>query len=166
MSIDTPEQTSAANIELQLLDWSDAKSLAKVIRTTVFIQEQQVPETEEWDDEDSSSLHIVAILNDKAVATARLTQEGKIGRMAVLKQHRQQGIASMMLNKLIEVAKQLKHQQITLWSQTYAQGFYKKHGFVAHGEEFLDAGIPHIEMHMDGNIPIDEEKKSLLGKTL
>jgi len=146
MSIDTPEQTSAANIELQLLDWSDAKSLAKVIRTTVFIQEQQVPETEEWDDEDSSSLHIVAILNDKAVATARLTQEGKIGRMAVLKAYRKQGIGSMMLVKLIEIAKPRGLQHITLWSQTHAQRFYKKHGFITYGDEFLDAGIPHIKM--------------------
>ena len=164
--MDNSDYIPSADLELQLLHWSDAKPLAAQIRRTVFIEEQQVPESEEWDEEDDSSLHIVVIKGGDAVATARLTQEGEIGRMAVLKQHRQQGIASMMLNKLIEVAKQLKHQQITLWSQTYAQGFYKKHGFVAHGEEFLDAGIPHIEMHMDGNIPIDEEKKSLLGKTL
>jgi GMP synthase (glutamine-hydrolysing) len=140
-----------AGIELQLLDWADAKPLAAQIRRTVFIEEQQVPESEEWDDQDKSSLHIVAIKDDEAIATARLTQEGKIGRMAVLNNYRKQGIGSMILVKLIDVAKQQGHQQIKLWSQTYAQGFYKKHGFVAQGNEFLDAGIPHIEMHLNIN---------------
>jgi GMP synthase (glutamine-hydrolysing) len=137
-----------ADIELQLLDWADAKPLAAQIRRTVFIEEQQVPESEEWDDEDEPALHIIAIKDGEAIATARLTQEGKIGRMAVLKQHRQQGIASMMLLSLIEAAKQQGQQEIKLWSQTHAQAFYQKHGFVVYGEEFLDAGIPHIEMRL------------------
>lgn len=149
--IDKQAQTPPAEIELQFLDWTDAKQLAKPIRTTVFIQEQQVPESEELDDEDKVSLHIVVIKDGEAVATARLTQNGKIGRMAVLKDSRKQGIGSMMLIKLIELAKQQGHQQIKLWSQTYAQGFYQKHGFIAYGDEFLDAGIPHIEMHLNIN---------------
>lgn len=144
--VDTAKYTPPAGIKLQLLHWTDAKPLAKPIRTCVFIQEQQVPESEEWDNEDDSALHIVALKDGEAIATARLTKEGKIGRMAVLKEYRKQGIGSMMLLKLIEVAKQQGHQQIKLWSQTYAQGFYQKHGFKAYGEEFLDAGIPHIKM--------------------
>lgn len=151
MSIDKPQQTPPASIELQILDWADAKSLAKPIRTTVFIQEQQVTESEEWDNEDKSATHLVVIKDDKAIATARLTQKGKIGRMAVLKAYRKQGIASMMLVKLIDLAKQQGQQQIKLWSQTHAQGFYKKHGFIAQGNEFLDAGIAHIEMHLKIN---------------
>jgi GMP synthase (glutamine-hydrolysing) len=135
-----------AGIELQLLDWAEAKPLAAQIRQTVFIKEQQVPKSEEWDNQDESARHIVAIKEGETIATARLTLEGKIGRMAVLKDYRKQGIGSMMLIKLIEVAKQQGHQQIKLWSQTYAQGFYQKHGFIAYGEEFLDAGIPHIAM--------------------
>jgi len=151
MSIDSPEQTPPANIELQRLDWAKAKPLAKPIRTTVFIQEQQVPESEEWDNEDKSATQLLVIKDGKTVATARLTQTGKIGRMAVLKAYRKQGIGSMMLNSLIDLAKQQGQQQIKLWSQTHAQGFYQKHGFVAHGNEFLDAGIPHIEMHFKIN---------------
>lgn len=138
-----------ADIELQLLEWNKAKPQAEQIRRTVFIEEQHVPESEEWDDEDDTALHVLVIKNGKAIATARLTQTGKIGRMAVLKQHRQQGIASKMLVKLIEAAKQQGHQQLKLWSQTYAQGFYQKHGFIRYGDEFLDAGIPHVEMHMN-----------------
>ncbi len=135
-------------IELKKLNWHDAQTLAKPIRISVFIQEQYVPEAEEWDDEDSSSLHIIVIKNGETVATARLTENGKIGRMAVLKGYRKQGIGSMMLAELIKVAKQRKLSEIKLWSQTHAQDFYKKHGFIAKGDEFLDAGIPHIEMRL------------------
>jgi predicted GNAT family N-acyltransferase len=131
-----------------LLDWADAQVLAKPIRTSVFIQEQHVSEREEWDDEDSTALHVMAFKDGEPVATARLTQKGKIGRMAVLKTHRKQGIGSMMLVKLIAAAKQRGLQDIKLWSQTHAQAFYKKHGFIAQGDEFMDAGILHVEMRL------------------
>ena len=142
----TPSSSKQNKIKLIKLDWAYAETLAKPIRTNVFIKEQNVPEVEEWDDEDSSSLHIIAIKNGEAVATVRLTQAGKIGRMAVLKAHRKQGIGSTVLIELIKEAKQRGLKEIKLWSQTHAQDFYKKHGFVVCGDEFLDAGIPHIEM--------------------
>jgi len=143
------EYTTQTNITLIQLDWADAQALAMPIRKSVFIEEQQVAESEEWDDEDNSATHIIAIKNGQAVATARLTQKGKIGRMSVLKAHRKQGIGSMMLVELINTAKQEGLQDIKLWSQTHAQTFYKKHGFIACGDEFLDAGITHIEMRLN-----------------
>ncbi len=145
---DKNEHIMQATIQLLQLDWAEAQSLAKPIRTSVFINEQHVPEAEEWDDDDATALHIIVIKNSEVIATARLTQQGKIGRMAVLKDHRKQGIGSMMLTELIKVAKQRELKEIKLWSQTHAQDFYKKHGFIAQGDEFLDAGIPHIEMRL------------------
>jgi predicted GNAT family N-acyltransferase len=142
------EHTTHAKVKLMLLDWPDAQALAKPIRISVFIEEQHVPELEEWDDEDSVALHVLALNDGEPVATARLTQKGKIGRMAVLKAHRKQGIGAMMLVKLIEVAKQRGLQEVKLWSQTHAQAFYKKYGFTALGDEFLDAGISHVEMRL------------------
>lgn len=144
----TKTEHTTQDIKLLQLNWVEAQALAKPIRTSVFIEEQHVAEAEEWDDEDSTALHIIVIKNGEAVATARLTQQGKIGRMAVLKAHRNQGIGSMMLLALINAAKQRGQQDIKLWAQTHAQAFYQKHGFVAHGDEFLDAGIPHVEMRL------------------
>jgi len=71
--------TTQENIKLMQLNWVEAEALAKPIRIAVFIEEQHVPESEEWDDEDRSAQHIIAISNGKAVATARLTQKGKSG---------------------------------------------------------------------------------------
>jgi predicted GNAT family N-acyltransferase len=140
------ENSEHESITLLRLHWEQAESLAKPIRRSVFIEEQQVDEFEEWDDEDKSALHIIVLKNQRAIATARLTQKGKIGRMSVLKAYRQQGIGSMMLLELIAVAHVKGLKIITLWAQTHAKGFYHKHGFVEHGEEFIDAGILHIKM--------------------
>jgi predicted GNAT family N-acyltransferase len=140
--------TIETNLELIQLSWTDAKTLAMPIRRKVFIEEQQVSEAEEWDDDDDSAIHIVVIKNGQAIATARLTQKGKIGRMSVLQSHRQQGIGSMMLVELINAAQQRGLKNIKLWSQNHAQAFYKKHGFIAYGDEFLDAGILHIAMRL------------------
>ncbi len=142
------KQPSADNIKLQLLDWQQAKSVAKMIRRTVFIVEQQVPESEEWDNEDNTALHVLAFLKGKPVGTARLTKAGKIGRMAVLKAYRNQGIASLMLSKLINVAKLQGLTTIALHAQTHAQRFYAKRGFVADDDTFLEAGIEHIKMQL------------------
>ena len=54
-----------------------------------------------------------------------------------------------MLDRLIEVAKQSKFERVTLNAQRSAEGFYAKHGFIAQGNEFMDAGISHIAMQLD-----------------
>ena len=136
------------NMDIQLLEWTRAKPLAQPIRMQVFIQEQQVPESEEWDRWDDFSVHCVAIVNGAAVGTARLTRNCTIGRMAVLKNHRQQGIGSAMLKELIDEAKGRGMTQLSLNAQTQAQDFYTRHGFVVAGEEFLDVEIPHINMQL------------------
>ena len=33
-----------------------------------------------------------------------------------------------------------------LHSQSHAKAFYERHGYVVEGEEYLEAGIPHIAM--------------------
>ena len=59
----------------------------KKIRTTVFIEEQNVPEELEWDEYDDTSTHFLAYYNDTPVGTARLLKDGHIGRMAILKDY-------------------------------------------------------------------------------
>ena len=119
------------------------------IREAVFIKEQNVPEVDEWDNDDEHALHLIASLDGNAIGTARLTPKGTIGRMAVLKSFRNQGVGSAMLDRLIEVAKQSKFESVTLNAQRSAEGFYAKYGFTAQGDEFIDAGIPHIAMQLD-----------------
>ena len=136
----------------KIADWSklDEQEAIKAIRQAVYIIEQSVPEELEWDDYDSTSQHLlVSGKREENIATARMYIEkgaAHIGRMAVLKPYRQQGIGSLMLVTLLEQAAINNVKEIKLNAQTAAIGFYQRYGFATIGNEFQDAGIPHYKM--------------------
>jgi len=126
----------------------DCKDQLSDIRRQVFICEQNVPEELEWDEFDSQAQHVIALNSQKkAVATGRIKADGHIGRMAVLKSYRQQGIGSKILLALLDIAHDKKLETVYLHAQTSAIVFYEKFGFSCSSEEFLDAGIPHKSMY-------------------
>ena len=143
------------NWHARIANWSklDEQAAIKSIREQVYIIEQNVPVELEWDELDKDCLHLlVSGDNTSNIATARMYTEGamaKIGRMAVLKPYRQQGIGSLMLKTLLEQAKENGVKNISLNAQTVATGFYQRHGFSTIGNEFQDAGIPHFKMIMN-----------------
>ena len=96
---------------------------------------------------DESASHVIAVDEQGAViGTGRLLADGHIGRMAVIQPWRQQGVGSALLQALCTLAENRGLQDVFLSAQTHAVGFYRRHGFVVHGDEFLDAGIPHLNM--------------------
>ncbi len=135
-------------LRIELLPWDKARAHAAPIRFTVFVEEQGVPLEIELDDQDRHSIHIVAFDDENPVATARLLPDGHIGRMAVLKNWRGQGIGGAMLDRLIEAARQRGDHEVALSSQIQAVGFYRARGFVAEGNEYLEAGIRHQSMRL------------------
>lgn len=144
------------------VNWQDAKKVLQFIRRRVFIEEQSVPEELEWDGLDNDCIHIlVRDDNNEPLATARILNNGHIGRMAVLKPYRYQGIGSAMLDRLIEHCQDHK-LKAHLDAQTAATGFYERKGFTIIGEMFMDAGIPHKHMEMmEGSM---EPEQYILGE--
>ena len=134
------------NIVIKIVDFKEHFSEIKNIRSTVFIKEQHVPEELEWDEFDKSSTHILAYYDNKAVGTARLLEDGHIGRMAVLKAYRNRNIGKNMLKYLISLAQEKSIKNIELSAQEHATEFYKKYGFSIYGDVYMDAGIPHFDM--------------------
>lgn len=132
---------------VQIVSWEEAATALRAVRTAVFIREQQVPEELEWDQFDAASVHVL-VLNKagQPVGTARLLPDGHIGRMAVLKEWRGQGLGSALLTKLLQVLIKRHQFEAQLHAQTSAIPFYKKFGFQIVGEEFMEAGIPHVKM--------------------
>ena len=126
--------------------WDDLASDAKLIRTEVFIQEQNIAENEEWDVEDEKSLHFVMYDQNQAIATARLLENNSIGRVAVLKNYRGQGIGQQLMQHIIAVAREEQRAFLKLSAQVHAIGFYENLGFQVQGESYLDCGIPHVDM--------------------
>jgi len=130
-------------------DWESLRADAQVVRHEVFVLEQRVPLDMEWDDMDASCLHAVAYdANGKAVATGRLLPDGHVGRMAVMKFARGQGIGGAILERLVGEAKKRGDRAVILNAQTHAEPFYKRYGFLRDGDEFMEAGIPHICMRL------------------
>ena len=133
-----------------IVSWQDAQTQLSAIRSTVFIQEQNVPEALEWDGADAYASHVLACdAKGKAIGTARLLLHGNrahIGRMAVLKAWRKQGVGSALLACVIAEALRRGASAAFLNAQTTAVAFYARAGFVLEGVEFLDAGIPHYRM--------------------
>ncbi|HEB82626.1 MAG TPA: GNAT family N-acetyltransferase [Gammaproteobacteria bacterium] len=121
----------------------------KALRRRVFIEEQHVPEELEWDEHDSTATHFLLYLDGRAIACARLKTDGQIGRMAVLPEYRRQGHGSRLLAFVLQAARQQSLPAVYLHAQISAIPFYEKHGFSAHGDSFMDAGIEHREMFLN-----------------
>ena len=134
------------SVSIERVSWENTSDALKEIRYAVFVVEQDVPVEEEWDGQDETAIHFLATVNGLPVGTARLLPNGQITRMAVLQDHRGQGIGAELLRHAIKAAIESGCEKPFLHAQTHALTFYEEHGFVAHGEEFLDAGIPHYAM--------------------
>jgi predicted GNAT family N-acyltransferase len=130
------------------MTWEAARTHASPIRFTVFCEEQGVPRDIELDEQDSASIHAVVFAGELPVATGRLLPDGHIGRMAVLKDWRGRGIGGLMLRKLVERAKERGQPEVALSAQIHAIPFYRAHGFVEEGSEYLEAGIRHQAMRL------------------
>lgn len=119
------------------------------IRRAVFIEEQQIPEAEEWDAEDATCVHYLVA----GAGTARLIARGevaKIGRVAVLAAHRGTGLGARIMRAVMADARARGFRRAELESQVHAVPFYKRLGFVAEGAEYDDgSGIMHRMMRAD-----------------
>jgi len=130
--------------------WADLNAASRAVRTAVFIDEQRIPESEEWDDDDAGAIHVVASnLVGLPLATGRLIYLGqpagtaKIGRMAVLRCTRGVGLGQAVLQDLIAQARLRQVTHISLHAQVSAQAFYAGQGFTAQGDVFDEVDIPH-----------------------
>lgn len=127
--------------------WQALEPLAAPIRHEVFVEEQQVPAALEMDEMDAVCLHALALSDTgEGIGTGRLLPDGHIGRMAVCKPWRGQGVGSALLKALMAAARDRGDAEVVLAAQVHAQAFYVHHGFVAEGQVFTEAGIPHVLM--------------------
>jgi len=133
-------------LSIQRAIWPEDKDKLASVRRQVFIEEQNVPEELEWDKFDETAIHCLATIDGNAVGTGRLMSNGQLGRMAVLKTFRHQGIGSKLLELLINEHRKISDKPIIIHAQTHAVNFYQKFGFVIKGDEFDEAGIPHYTM--------------------
>ncbi|MFT4171010.1 MAG: GNAT family N-acetyltransferase [Rhodocyclaceae bacterium] len=131
---------------IQTGTWQQLQRPASDIRHEVFIVEQKVPADMEYDEHDAASLHAVAWRGDAAIGTARLLDDGHIGRVAVRKEARGQGVGRELMLALMAAAQTRGMPEIVLNAQLSASEFYRVLGFEVEGEMFMEAGIEHCVM--------------------
>ena len=139
-------------MDIEVTNWDDAKAWVKPIRYEVFVKEQGIPESLEWDEFDQNAWHAILKLEGHAIATGRLILDGptaKVGRMAVDTEQRAKGYGRAVLLKLIAWGKEKGVQVFILHAQTHAIPFYAKEGFEPHGPIFDEVGMDHVEMRLE-----------------
>jgi predicted GNAT family N-acyltransferase len=120
---------------------------AFAIRKAVFVEEQGVDASLEYDHEEEAH-HYLLFLREKPIATARWreTEKGiKLERFAVLPQFRNRGIGEIILKEVLNDVSSLE-KPIYLHAQLKAVSFYERKGFYKVGEKFTEAGIGHFLM--------------------
>jgi predicted GNAT family N-acyltransferase len=135
------------DIVISAVSWPERQAELISVRRAVFIEEQNVPEEIEIDGTDPDCRHVLACdESGNPIGTARIDRNGKIGRMAVLREYRGMGVGAGLLEAIMDCGRAEGITDFRLSAQITAIGFYRKMGFEAYGAEFLEAGIRHINM--------------------
>ena len=122
------------------------------LRSEVFIVEQNCVYLD-TDNKDQASYHLCGWLHGELVAYVRILapgisyQEASIGRVCTAFSHRKNGAGRMLMIKAIDITqKQFKGAGIKIGAQSYLYKFYSSLGFQQVGDEYIEDGIPHLNM--------------------
>lgn len=124
------------------------------IRELVFVVEQEVDASEEYDEFEDNSVHFLAKLEGKPVGTARwrFTTNGvKMERFAVIKEARGQGVGQALVAAVLEditLHPEGNGKKRYLHAQIHAMPLYAKFGFQAVGDQFEECAILHYKMEL------------------
>lgn len=119
-------------------------------RESVFVVEQQCPYPE-LDGKDFAAWHVWLEEDGAILAYLRVLPKGvsypeaSVGRVLTLR--RGCGLGTKIMEAGLRVAEEkFGPGPIRIEAQAYAVGFYRRFGFRQVSEEFMEDGIPHVEM--------------------
>ena len=147
-----------------VVDTDAERDDAFAVRRSVFVDEQGVDAEIEYDEHDelgAEAAHFVAYAGGEPIGAARLRpaddtpsgsgsgSAGKVERVAVAADRRGEGWGRRVMEAVEAHAREEGFDRLTLHAQTHVRGFYERLDYEAHGEEFEEAGIPHVAMDRD-----------------
>lgn len=138
-------------IDIDLVAWEQQAPTLRAIRQAVFVAEQGIATEIEFGDAaaDTRARHWLATTEDGEPAGCVRLLDDRLGRLAVLPAQRRQGIGAALVRRVIHDALERGLPGLYLHAQSQARGFYEPLGFVAEGEEFVEAGLPHLRMTLN-----------------
>lgn len=120
------------------------------IREEVFVEEQKVKKEIEVDEFEKSSIHFLAFVEEKPIATGRLRIEKSFlnfERIAVLKKYRGQKVGKALIEAMEKYGQEKYPRYLfKISSQKPALNFYKKLGWIALGKVYMRANMEHQTM--------------------
>ena len=160
--------SAAVRPAVSAADWRAVQA----VRRRVFVDEQGVPEADEWDAADDEALrgdavhHLLATLGGAPVGAARWraapdtattgdpstatasppAATAKLERFAVVPEARGRGVARLLVARALADARAAGFRRFVLHAQTYVAGLYAGFGFVAEGPPFDEDGLEHVKM--------------------
>lgn len=142
--------TQPGAVDVRRVTTREDLAAAYKIREDVFVAGQSVPLELERDVLDRVAVHVLARRDGQPVATGRLVARddgvGVLGRIAVIASERGTGLGVAVMRALEDNARELGLDRIELHAQTHALAFYQRLGYSPVGEEYVEAGIPHLSM--------------------
>ena len=143
-------RVNLGDFRLESSSWRRCETAARTVRQAVFVDEQGIDASLEWDILDDAAQHGLAFDADhQAIGTGRLLEDGRvgrIGRLSVLPAWRGKGVGMQLLRHLLNQARQSGMTQVYLHARVEAVDFYARSGFVVSGEPFQEVGAFHVKM--------------------
>ncbi|WVQ82856.1 hypothetical protein IAT38_004991 [Cryptococcus sp. DSM 104549] len=131
-------------------------AMSMAIRKEVFVDEQGYDISIETNNDDARSTHFIVVSEDgDGMGTIRvIDSEGQLGRFALRKQYRGQGLGRPLMEAVHEHVKAAGGKQVWCHSQAAppesggvdATGFYLRFGYVAKGDLYYKEGTLHQKM--------------------
>jgi len=122
------------------------------LRNEVFVVEQNCV-YQDADNKDQRSWHFTGWDGDSLVAYTRIIPPGisydapSIGRVVTSPKYRKTGAGRKLMEMSItKTLSQFNSAEIKIGAQVYLTKFYQSFGFCQSSAEYLEDGIPHIEM--------------------
>ena len=122
------------------------------LRSEVFVVEQNCVYLD-MDDKDQQSFHLCGWYRSELAVYARILppalafEEASIGRVVSNPLFRKSGLGRILMEEAIKITiETFKVSKIKIGAQLYLLDFYNSLGFSQSGPEYIEDGIPHIEM--------------------
>ena len=124
------------------------------LRSKIFVVEQNCV-YQDIDGKDKDAIHAIGVEKEKVIAYARILNSNlsnpkfvSIGRITILKKKEEKGMATNLSNFVLELLIKDGQQKKLKSLHKHIKEFYESHGFIKKGGEYLEDGIPHIEMNI------------------
>ena len=141
------------NWAIKTFDQLTGKEIYEILksRAEVFVKEQKISYVDP-DGVDYKSWHVFAMENNRVCAYLRAFKDGeniiKIGRVLTLVHGKGTG-TQLMKYAISELKAKTDCRKIIMDAQSHAISFYQRLGFTITSEEYLEEGIPHVDMEMN-----------------